>query len=145
MEETYEEHSKMAEWIVTHTDSISPEYVGQKLTEAQASEDPFLLDFEKEAARRNVMEARHWLKDNAEALGYQLPVHVDVTPKYPNHIMAKVRQKLGLEEYDTSKDSQINDMSKGEVFRACLEWEGIIGYEWNIRNWVEEIFGVKLE
>ena len=67
------------------------------------------------------------------------------TPLYPDNIMAKVRQKLGVEEYDTSKDAEINDMSKGGVFKACLEWEGIIGYEYNIRNWVEVIFDVKLE
>lgn len=66
-------------------------------------------------------------------------------PRYPDHIMAKVRQKLGLEdEYDTSKDAQINDMSKDEIFKACLEWEGIIGYDCAIRSWVEEIFDVKL-
>lgn len=67
-----------------------------------------------------------------------------VIPSYPDNIMAKVRQKLGLEEYDTSKDEEINNMSHDEVFRKCLEWEGIIGFEYNIKNWVQVIYGVEL-
>ena len=124
----------------------APDYSGQVKVfaskyDAQIDNPEFIAPTE--------MQALLWLDDQPE--GFVGSEDLDelnkaetVTPKYPNHIMARVRQKLGLEEYDTSKDSQINGMSKDEVFRACLEWEGIIGYEWNIRNWVEEIFGVKL-
>lgn len=63
---------------------------------------------------------------------------------YPEYVMKNVRQNLGLEPDDTSMDSEINDMSKREVFARCLEWEGIIGYEYKILSLVSEIFGVDL-
>ena len=67
-------------------------------------------------------------------------------PKYPSWIMEKVRQRLGCELVtDTSKDAGINDMSKNEVFDACLEWEGIIGYGYMIKGWIKDIYGVTLE
>jgi len=64
---------------------------------------------------------------------------------YPNYIMEKVRQHLGLESWDTSRDEEINSMSHGIVFQHCLEWEGIIGYSYKITDWIEQIFSVKLE
>ncbi len=68
-----------------------------------------------------------------------------VVPKYNNSIMERVRQHLGLEEYDTSRDGEINRMSHDAVLDHVLEWEGIIGYGYQIRGWVENIYGVKLE
>jgi len=63
---------------------------------------------------------------------------------YPEYVMESVRQNLGLEADDMSMDSEINGMSKREVFARCLEWEGIIGYEYKILSLVSEIFGVDL-
>ena len=63
---------------------------------------------------------------------------------YPEYVMKNIRQNLGLEPNDTSMDSEINNMSKREVFSRCLEWEGIIGYEYKILSLVSEIFGVDL-
>lgn len=63
---------------------------------------------------------------------------------YPNYIMEKVRQHLGLEAYDTSRDADINNMSHDEVFQHCLYWEGIIGYENTIKGWIKDIYGVEL-
>jgi len=63
---------------------------------------------------------------------------------YPNYIMDKVRQHLGLESWDTSRDEEINNMSHSEVFRHCLEWEGIIGYDLTIGNWIQDIYGITL-
>lgn len=65
--------------------------------------------------------------------------------KYSEYIMEKVRGSLGLDEDDTSMDDYINSMSKMEVFGAVLQWEGIIGYEYAISGWIEEIFGISLE
>lgn len=63
---------------------------------------------------------------------------------YPNYIMEKVRQRLGLEPYNTSRDEDINNMSRDEVFQHCLYWEGIIGYENTIKSWIKDIYGVEL-
>ena len=68
----------------------------------------------------------------------------DTTPKYTTYIMQKVRQHLGLESYDTSRDAEINNMSHNAVFRHCLEWEGIIGYDNAIADWIHDIYGVTL-
>lgn len=77
-------------------------------------------------------EARAWIDQNPPA------------PKYPDHIMEKVRQRLGLEPHDTSRDADINNMSQDEVFQHCLYWEGIIGYENTIKGWIKDIYGVEL-
>jgi len=63
---------------------------------------------------------------------------------YPEYIMELVRQHLGLEHYDTSRDEEIGNMSHGSVLDHCLEWEGIIGYGHTITSWVEDIYGVSL-
>ena len=68
-----------------------------------------------------------------------------VYPKYLHHVMGKVRQHIGLTEFDTSKDEEINNMSHNAVLDHVLEWEGIIGYGGTIRGWVETIYGVTLE
>jgi len=61
--------------------------------------------------------------------------------KYSDEVMGMVRQRLGAEdENDTSKDDKIESMSKHEVFAACLEWEGIIGYDYKILGWINNIF-----
>jgi len=67
-----------------------------------------------------------------------------VVPAYPSYIMEKVRQHLGLGIDDTSRDQEINNMSHESVLRHCLEWEGIIGYEYSIQDWVRDIYGVTL-
>lgn len=64
---------------------------------------------------------------------------------YPNYIKEKVRQRLGLESYDTSRDIEIDNMGHNEVFNDCLAWEGIIGYAYAIRDWVKDIYGVTLD
>lgn len=64
---------------------------------------------------------------------------------YSNYIKEKVRQRLGLESYDASRDEEIDGMSHNAVLDACLEWEGIIGYGYTLRDWIKNIYGVTLE
>ena len=71
-------------------------------------------------------------------------VSANVVPKYPSYIMEIVRQHLGLEPYDTSRDSEISEMSHDAVFEHVLEWEGIIGYQYTIPGWIKDIYGVEL-
>lgn len=63
---------------------------------------------------------------------------------YPDYIMEKVRQRLGLESGDTSRDGEIERMSHDTLFNHCLEWEGIIGFDYTIRNFVIDIYGVRI-
>jgi hypothetical protein len=65
---------------------------------------------------------------------------------YSHSVMSRVRQQMGLEdENDTSRDGEIQQMSKLEVFEKCLIWEGILGYDYLITEWVKNIWGVELE
>lgn len=65
---------------------------------------------------------------------------------YSPYIMYNVRQALGYDSDDDSKDSEIcKTYSKMEILALFLQWEGILGYEYKIRNAVEDIFEVELE
>lgn len=68
-----------------------------------------------------------------------------VEPKYPDEIMQRVRQRLGLQPGDASRDKEINNMPHEAVFYHCLEWEGIIGWGYKITGWIQEIYGVTLK
>ena len=68
-----------------------------------------------------------------------------IEPKYPEYIMAKIRQRMGLESEDTSLDWRITKMSKMEVFNQVLLWEGLIGFDYALPHWIKDIFGVDLE
>ena len=65
--------------------------------------------------------------------------------KYPEDIMQYVRQRLGADQYDDSKDAEINGMSANEVFNHVCEWNGLIGYADTIKRWVEDIYKINLE
>ena len=48
--------------------------------------------------------------------------------KYSGFIMRAVRQNMGLEEDDTSRDAEIYEMDGEEIVDRYLTWNGIIGY-----------------
>ena len=48
--------------------------------------------------------------------------------QYSDFIMKAVRQNIGLEEDDTSRDAEIMEMSGEEIVDRYLTWNGIIGY-----------------
>ena len=60
--------------------------------------------------------------------------------KYSYTIMKRVRQRLGLDENDTSRDAEIESMSGYEILDHYLKWEGISGYTHNIIRVVREAF-----
>jgi hypothetical protein len=64
--------------------------------------------------------------------------------KYPEHIMGILRQRLGLEFDDTSRDVEILTYSHNEVFDEVCEWEGLIDYGDKIRELVDSIYGIEL-
>ena len=64
--------------------------------------------------------------------------------KYPENIMCKVRGSLDLEFDDTSRDGDIEVMSKQEVFSRVCYWEGLIDYDTTIKSWIKQIYGIDL-
>lgn len=64
--------------------------------------------------------------------------------KYPEEIMRNIRQNLGLEADDTSKDDYIMQMDKEDALDRCLTWEGICGYGSLVLSMVNGIYGTDL-
>lgn len=64
--------------------------------------------------------------------------------KYPENIMRMVRQNFDLEPDDTSRDGEIEAMSRQEVFSRVCNWEGFIGVGDTIIKWINQIYGIDL-
>lgn len=64
--------------------------------------------------------------------------------RYEDHIMRYVRENLGLEPDDTSRDEEISNMSQSEVLDRVLTWHGLCNYGDTVLNWVDDIFNVDL-
>lgn len=64
--------------------------------------------------------------------------------KYSESIMECVRQRLGLERYDDSRDEEINELSPDEILEHLCNWNGLIGYATTIKSWIEDIYKIKL-
>lgn len=64
--------------------------------------------------------------------------------KYPEYIMAILRQRLNLEPTDTSRDTEINLYTPNEAFEEVLNWEGFIGWAGTIKTWIDSIYGINL-
>lgn len=65
--------------------------------------------------------------------------------KYPENIMRYLRQRKGLELNDTTCDDEINLMTPNEAFEEVLGWDGLIGYAYIIKRWIEDIYGIDLD
>lgn len=65
--------------------------------------------------------------------------------EYSENVMQRIRQSLGCTIDDTSRDEEIKSMSRDELFDKCMQWEGIIGYNYLIKLFVEDIYKVRLE
>lgn len=63
---------------------------------------------------------------------------------YSERILSYVRQNLGLNGNDNSQDQEIIKMSKSEILDRVCEWEGLINYGSTIKQWIEEIYNIKL-
>ena len=58
--------------------------------------------------------------------------------QYSDFIMRAVRQSLGLDEDDTSRDEEIMEMAGAEIVDRYLTWNEIIGYTSYIINVVSQ-------
>lgn len=66
--------------------------------------------------------------------------------KYSSDVIESVRQQLGLEDDDASKDARILNMSKNEIFKHVVNWDGLMGnYDVTIKNWILDVYGVDLD
>ena len=64
---------------------------------------------------------------------------------YPEYILKKLRIFNGLEEEDTSRDEEFQELPPEEVFDQVMKFDGIIGYRYTMLRWIQDIFKVKLD
>lgn len=62
-----------------------------------------------------------------------------------DYILRYVRQNLGLDANDTSKDDIIAKMPKREILDRVCNWNGLINYGGQVKGWIEDIYGVELD
>jgi hypothetical protein len=60
--------------------------------------------------------------------------------KYSFSIMKDVRRNLGLDLLDKSRDEEIMNMDKHEVFDRVCNWNGFIGWSKEFKCWVDIIY-----
>ena len=66
--------------------------------------------------------------------------------KYNDEIMKAIRQRMGLNENDTSSDEEIMKLDKYDVFRQYCLWNGLMGSCYDtLLSVVENIYGVELK
>ena len=63
---------------------------------------------------------------------------------YPEYILKKLRIFNGLEEEDTSRDEEFQELPPEEAFDQVMKFDGIIGYRYTMLRWIKDIFGVDL-
>lgn len=63
---------------------------------------------------------------------------------YPEHILQILRERHDLEEGDTSRDEEFQNMVPSRVFKEYLEWEGIQGYAESFMSAIYDIYGIHL-
>ena len=64
---------------------------------------------------------------------------------YPECILKKLRMRYGYDEDDTSHDVWFNRMSRGKVFDETIAWDRSLGFDFQIRMYIEDIHGINLD
>lgn len=85
--------------------------------------------------------------DDTEALDkvHELEKHVNDVVETTPSIVISLRQALGLQFDDDSRDKEIKSFSKGEALDVLLQYEGILGYTSRILQWIESFDQLKSE
>lgn len=65
--------------------------------------------------------------------------------RYPENVMECVRQRWGLKKYDDSKDDEINQLSPYQVLDHVCNWNGLSGYAYTIKSWINDIYRIDLD
>ena len=67
------------------------------------------------------------------------------TDNISQHIIRDIRENLGVDPNDTSKDDEINRMSLGEIFSRWCEWNGLINWSGTLKTVILDIYGIDIE
>lgn len=64
--------------------------------------------------------------------------------KYPKDIVEDVKMYKETNDGSVFNDSDVEALSRDEVFKCVIEWDGLIGYLSKIKNWIRDIYGIDL-
>ena len=67
------------------------------------------------------------------------------TERISKNIIDDVRENLGLERGDPSKDDKINSMYPNEIFERWCEWNGFINLSETFRRVIGSIYGTCID
>jgi hypothetical protein len=67
------------------------------------------------------------------------------TEKINQRVIRDIRENLGVDPNDTSKDDEIDRMSLGEIFNRWCEWNGLINWSGKIKTAIGDIYGMDIE
>lgn len=67
------------------------------------------------------------------------------TERINKRIIDDVRENIGIERGDASKDDEINSMSPNEIFDRWCEWNGFINYSKMFRAVIGSIYGTDID
>lgn len=64
---------------------------------------------------------------------------------YPENVLKLLRESEGLDQTDTSRDGEFNELYELIVFRKILDWKGLVGL-WDefILDLIKDVWGVDL-
>lgn len=66
--------------------------------------------------------------------------------KFPEHIMKKLRKRIGLGENNTSEDNFLSEYSSSQAFSEILKWDGLLGnWDKEIKRYVRDIYNIDLD
>ena len=67
------------------------------------------------------------------------------TERINKRIIDDVRENIGVDRGDMSKDDEINSMSPNEIFDRWCEWNGFINYSKMFRAVIGNIYGANID
>lgn len=67
-----------------------------------------------------------------------------VNHNYPEDTLKTLRLRENMDPTDNSRDEEFQTWDPGIVFDACLEWEGLINYDYKIHILIEQVYGLTL-
>lgn len=64
--------------------------------------------------------------------------------KYPREIIEDVKSYKETNDGSIFDDADVEALSRDEVFKCVVEWDGLIGYLSKIKSWIRDIYGIDL-
>lgn len=94
-------------------------------------------DFFKNINLDNSDEIKNALEKQQDYINYKTDLS--------NHIMESLRERRGYDKYDITHDKDILKCSKESLLYDLFAWNGLVGYDDLVKEWIKEIYKVDLD